>query len=148
MRVGTQDIVEKLLLLLAHAALGIFFSGAFGLLLYIVMVPIVQSFWSIADINFALLAVLTIGSGATVGTFLAWLNRDLSRSTLLLILFLTLAATLLSAWVGLHNSRDVFKHIGKPGIPALIGIVVGAILGGNALNMALWVVRAVRNPRI
>jgi len=148
MRVGTQDIVEKLLLLLAHAALGIFFSGAFGLLLYIVMVPIVQSFWSIADINFALLAVLTIGSGATVGTFLAWFNRDLSRSTLLLILFLTLAATLLSAWVGLHNSRDVFKHIGKPGIPALIGIAVGAILGGNALNMALWVVRAVRNPRI
>lgn len=148
MRVGTQDIVEKLLLLLAHAVLGIFFSGAFGLLLYIVMVPIVQSFWSIADINFALLAVLTIGSGATVGTFLAWLNRDLGRSTLLLILFLTLAATLLSAWVGLHNSRDVFKHIGKPGIPALIGIVVGAILGGNALNMALWVVRAVRNPRI
>ena len=148
MRVGTQDIVEKLLLLLAHAALGTFFSGAFGLLLYVVMVPIVQSFWSIADINFALLAVLTIGSGATVGTFLAWLNRDLSRSTLLLILFLTLAATLLSAWVGLHNSRDVFKHIGKPGIPALIGIVVGAILGGNALNLALWMVRAVRNPRI
>ena len=84
MRVSAQDVVEKLLLLAAHAALGIFFSGAFGLLLYVVMVPIVQSFWSIADINFALLAVLTIGSGATVGTFLAWLNRDLSRSTLLL----------------------------------------------------------------
>ena len=75
MRVGTQDIAEKLLLLAAHAALGIFFSGAFGLLLYIVMVPIVQSFWSIADINFALLAVLTIGFGATVGTFLAWLEQ-------------------------------------------------------------------------
>ena len=148
MRVGTQDIAEKLLLLLAHTALGIFFSGAFGLLLYVVMVPIVQSFWSIADINFALMAVLTIGFGASVGTFLAWLNRDLSRSTLLLILFLTLAATLLAAWVGLHNSRDVFKHVGKPGIPALIGVVVGAILGGNALNLALWVVRTVRNPRL
>ncbi len=148
MRVGTQDIAEKLLLLLAHAALGIFFSGALGLLLYIVTVPIVQSFWSIADVNFALLAVLTIGFGATAGTFLAWLNRDLSRSTLLLILFLTLAATLLAAWVGLHNSRDVFKHVGKPGIPALIGVVVGAIVGGNALNLALWVLRTVRDPRL
>ncbi len=148
MRVGTQDIAEKLLVLLAHAALGIFFSGAFGLLLYIVTVPIVQSFWSVADINFALLAVLAIGFGATAGTFLAWLNRDLSRTTLLLILFLTLAATLLAAWVGLHNSRDVFKHVGKPGIPALIGVVVGAILGGNALNLVLWAVRTVRDPRL
>ena len=148
MRVGAQDIAEKLLLLVAHAALGIFLSGVLGLLLYIVMVPIVQSFWSVADINFALMAVLTIGFGASVGSFLAWLNRDLSRSTLLLIMFLTLAATLLAAWLGLHNSRDVFKHVGKPGIPALIGVVVGAILGGNALNLALWVVRTIRNPRL
>ena len=148
MRVSAQDISEKLLLLVAHASLGIFLSGVFGLLLYIVTVPIVQSFWSIADINFALMAVLTIGLGASAGSFLAWLNIDQSRSTLLLVLFLTLAATLLTAWLGLHNSRDVFKHVGKPGIPALIGIVVGAILGGNALNLLLWTLRTIRDPRL
>ncbi len=148
MRVGPQEIVEKLLLLFAHAAVGIFLSGVLGLLLYIVMVPIVQSFWSVVDINFALLGVLTIGFGASVGSFLGWLNRDLSRSTLLLILVLTLAVTLLAAWAGLHNSRDVIKHVGKPGIPALTGIVVGAITGGNALNLLLWSVRTLRDPRL
>lgn len=148
MRVGPQDVAEKLLLLMAHVALGVFLSGALGILLYIVMLPIVQSFWNVADINFALMGVLTIGVGASVGSFLGWLNRDQTRSTLLMILLLTVAITLLSAWAGLHNSRDVFKHVGKPGIPALTGIVVGAILGGNALNMLLWTVRTVRNPRL
>ena len=148
MRVDSQEILEKLLLLVAHALLGLFLAGVLGLLLYIVMLPIVQSFWSVADINFALMGVLTIGLGATVGSFLGWLNRDLSRSSLLIILLLTLAVTLLAAWAGLHNSRDVFKHVGKPGIPALTGIVVGAILGGNALNLLLWTVRTVRDPRL
>lgn len=117
-------------------------------MLYIVMLPIVQSIWSVADINFALMGVLTIGFGASVGSFLGWFSRDLSRSTLLIILLLTLTVTLLTSWVGLHNSRDVFKLVGKPGIPALTGIVVGAILGGNALNLLLWTVRTVRNPRL
>ena len=148
MRVGPQEIVEKLLLLAVHTSVGLFLSGVLGLLLYIVMLPIVQSFWSVADINFALMGVLTIGFGASVGSFLGWLNRDLSRLTLLAIMLLTLAVTLLAAWAGLHNSRDVFKLVGKPGIPALTGIVVGAILGGNALNMLLWAVRTVRNPRL
>jgi hypothetical protein len=148
MRVDSQEILEKFLVLIAHALLGLFAAGVLGLLLYIVMLPIVQSFWSVADINFALVSVLTIGFGATAGSFLGWLNRDLGRSTLLIILFLTLAVTLLAAWAGLHNSRDVFKLVGKPGIPALTGIVVGAILGGNALNLLLWMVRTVRDPRL
>ena len=148
MRVGLQEIAEKLLLLAAHTALGVFLSGVLGLLLYVVMLPVVQSIWSIAEINFALMGVLTIGFGSGVGCFLGWFSRDFSRSALLIILLLTLAVTLLAAWGGLHNSRDVFKHVGKPGIPALTGIVIGAILGGNALNMALWVVRTARNPRL
>ena len=147
-RVEVQDLLEKFVMLLAHTSLGVFFSGALGLLLYIVMLPIVQSFWSVADINFALMGVLTIGTGASVGTFLAWLNRDLSRTALAAVLALTVAVTLMTAWAGLHESRDVFKHVGKPGIPALTGIVVGAILGGNALNLVLWTVRTVRNPRL
>ncbi len=148
MRVGLQDILEKLVMLLAHASLGVFASGVLGLLLYIVMLPIVQSIWSVADINFALMGVLTIGFGASVGTFLGWLNRDLSRPALAAVLALTVAVTLLTAWAGLHESRDVFKHVGKPGIPALTGIVVGSILGGNALNLVLWTVRSIRNPRL
>lgn len=148
MRVEAQEIFEKLLLLAAHVAVGLFLSGTLGLGLYIVTLPIVQSFWRVADINFALLAVLTIGCGASVGAFLAWLKRDLGVRTLALILLLTLAATLLAAWGGLHNSRDEFKLVGKPGIPALTGIVVGAMLGGNALNLLMWIARTVRDPRL
>ena len=148
MRVGVQDILEKLIFLAVHISLGLFLSGVLGLLLYIVALPIVQSVWDVVDINFALMGVLAIGVGAGVGCFLGWLNRDLDRSTLLLILLLTLTVTLLASWAGLHNSRDVFKHVGKPGIPALTGIVVYAMLSGNALNMLLWVVRTVRNPRL
>lgn len=148
MQVGAHEIFEKLLLLAAHVAVGLFLSGTLGLGLYIVTLPIVQSIWRVADINFALLSVLTIGFGASVGAFLAWLKRDLGGRTLALILLLTLAAALLAAWGGLHNSRDEFKLVGKPGIPALTGIVVGAMLGGNALNMLLWIARTVRNPRL
>ena len=148
MRVGAQEIFEKLLLLAAHVALGLFLSGTLGLGLYIVTLPVVQSFWRVADINFALLATLTIGLGAGAGTFLAWLNRDLGWRALALILLLTMAATLLAAWAGLHNSLDAVKLVGKPGIPALTGIVVGAMLGGNALNLLLWIARTVRHPRL
>jgi len=147
-RVGAQEIFEKLLLLAAHLAVGLFLSGTLGLGLYIVTLPIVHSFWRVADINYALLGVLVIGFGASVGAFLAWLNRDLGGRALALVLLLTLAAAMLAAWAGLHNSRDEFKLVGRPGIPALTGIVVGAMLGGNALNLLLWVARTVRHPRL
>ena len=67
-------------LLAAHAALGVRSSPApLGLLLYIVMVPIVQSFWSVADINFALMAVLTIGFGASAGSFPGVVEQGLKQ---------------------------------------------------------------------
>ena len=51
MRVGPQEIAEKLLLLAAHSALGLVLSGTLGIVLYMVMVPIVQSFWRVTDIQ-------------------------------------------------------------------------------------------------
>lgn len=148
MRVGIQDIAEQLAILLARAALGLFLSGVFGLGLYILMLPIVQSIWQIKDINFALMGVLTVGFGAGVGSFLGWLNRDLDRAATLLMLFLTLAAALVGGWIGLHESRDVFKLGGLPGIPALAGIIYGAILGANLLNLPFWILKTIRSPRI
>lgn len=148
MRVGIQDIAEQLAVLLARAALGLFLAGVFGLGLYILLLPIVQSFWQIKDINFALLGVLTVGFGAGVGSFLAWLNRDLHLSKTLLILFLSIVAATIGAWIGLHENRDAFKLGGMPGIPALTGIVIGAILGANLLNVPIWIAWSIRNPRI
>ena len=148
MRVGIQDIAEQLAVLLARAALGLFLSGTFGLGLYIVILPVVESIWAIKDINFALMGVLTVGFGAGVGSFLAWLNRDLDRPATLLMLFLSIAAAAIGAWIGLLENRDAFKLGGLPGIPALTGITVGAILGGNLLNLPFWILKTIRNPRI
>ena len=149
MRVGTQDIAEQLLVLLARAALGLFLSGILGLGLYLVLiVPIVHSIWETKDINFALVSVLAIGLGAGVGSFIAWLDRDLTRSATLLMLFLAIAACLIGAWIGLHESRDVYKLVGKPGIPALTRIVFGAMIAGSALNLPFWILKIVRSPRI
>ncbi len=149
MRADLQDIAEQLAVLLARAALALFLSLTLGVGLYIVLIiPIIHSLWQVKDINFALVAVLTIGLGVAVGSFLAWLNRDLARPTLLLILFLTIAAALIGAWIGLHDSRDTFKLVGQPGSPALTGITLGAIIGANILNLPLWILKTIRHPRL
>ena len=148
MRADLQDIAEQAAVLLARAALGLFLAGVFGLGLYILLLPIVQSFWQIKDINFALLGVLTVGFGAGVGSFLAWLNRDLSLAATLCMMFLAIAAAMIGAWIGLHENRDAFILGGQPGIPALTGIVIGAVLGGNLLNIPFWIAWSIRNPRV
>ncbi len=135
-------------MLLARLALALFLSSALGLLFYVVTFPIVENLSSIIDINFGLVWVITIGTGAGFGSFLGWLNRDIKLRYLMLLLFLTIAATLLGSWGGLHNSRDVFQLSGVLGNPVLKGITVGAILGGNIFNLAIWLAKIIRNPRI
>ena len=135
-------------MLLARLALALFLSSLLGILFYILTFPIVENLSSVIEINFGMVWVLTIGTGAAIGSFLGWLNRDLKLRYLMLILLLTLAATLLGAWGGLHNSRDVFQLSGVLGNPALRGITVVAILGGNIFNLAIWLVKTIRNPRI
>ena len=136
------------MVLLARLALALFLSSVLGLLLYVVTFPIVQYLQRITYVNFDLFAVLAIGTGAGIGSFLGWLNRDLKLRFLMLVLFLTLAAALLGAWGGLLNSRDAFQLSGALGNPALAGITIGAILGSNIFNLALWLVKIIRNPRI
>ena len=135
-------------MLLARLALALFLSFVLGILLYVVTLPAMQHFARIAELNFPLYGVLAIGTGAGIGSFLGWLNRDIRLRFLVLVLFLTLAASLLGAWAGLHNSRDVFQLSGSLGNPTLRGITVGAILGGNIFNLAVWLAKIVRNPRI
>ena len=76
----------------------------------------IENLSRIISINFAMLWVLIIGTGAGIGSFLGWLNRDLGLRYLMLVLFLNMAATLLGAWDGQHNSRDVFQLSGVLGI--------------------------------
>ncbi len=149
MRVSFHDIAEQVVVVLARAALSLFLSIILGVGLYIIMiVPLVHSIWKVEEINFALVAVLTIGFGASVGSFLAWLDRDLRLSSTLLVLFLTVAFSTIGAWIGLYESRDSFKLVGETGSPALTGITAGAIVGGNIVNLLFWILKIVRRPRL
>ena len=149
MRADLQDIAEQILIFVARAALGLFLAVILGVGPYIVLViPVVHSIWEVKDINFGLVAVLAIGFGTGVGSFLAWLDRDLARPAMLLMLLLAIAFSIIGAWIGLHESRDVYKLVGNPGSPALTGIAVGAMIGGNAINLPFWILKAVRSPRL
>ena len=146
---GLQDLLEIVIVLAARAALGFFLSTILGWILYAITLPIVQAISQISEFNVGLIGgVLVFGFGAGVGSFLGWFNRDLSRSVFLLMLFLSLVSALLGAWGGLYNSRDVIDVIGVLGSPALMGIFVGANLGGNIFNITIGVLRAVRSPRV
>ena len=57
--------MESLLLFAARAVLGLFLSSVFGVMLYLVMVPAVESIWKVGYINFALMGV--VGVEQTVG---------------------------------------------------------------------------------
>ncbi len=132
----------------ARAALGFFLAGVFGVLLYLITVPIVESVWEIGFINFALMGVLTIGFGAGVGSFLGWMDRDSHPWLLLVTLVLSLAASMIGGWMGLLEGEDDFKLGGLPGIPAITGIAIGATLGGNIFNVAVWLFTTLRDPRV
>ena len=73
--------------MLARLALALFLSAVLGILLYAVTLPIVQSLAGITDINFPLFGVLAIGTGAGIGSYLGWLNRNLNIRLLVLVLF-------------------------------------------------------------
>lgn len=143
-----QDVLEIILVVIARSLLGLFLSSVMGMLLYVVTVPVVQSIWEIREINAALVAVLVFGISSGVGSFLGWLYRDISRTAIVVMLFLSVTASLLGAWGGLHNSQDVYKLLGLPGIPALTGIIYGAVLAGNIFNSTIGIFRKARNPRL
>lgn len=143
-----QDVLEIILVVIARSLLGLFLSSVMGMLIYVATVPVVQSIWELREINAALVAVLVFGIASGVGSFLAWLDRDISRTAIVLMLFLSVTAALLGAWGGLHNSRDAYKLLGLPGIPALTGIIYGAVLAGNIFNSAIGVFRKACNPRL
>ncbi len=143
-----QVVAENLVVLLARLILALFLSSVLGVLFHVVTFPVVESLSRVADLNFAMIGVLIVGTGAGIGSFLGWLNRDLKLRILILVLFLTLAATLLGAWGGLLNSSDAFKLSGSLGNPTIRGITVGAVLGGNVFNLAIWLVKTIKNPRI
>ncbi len=143
-----QTAFEKAALFVAHLALGIFLSAIMGILLYIIALQVALSIWAVVEINYAAFGILTIGAGAGAGGFLGWLDRDIGSRALMLALAFTLASAALGGWAGLLIGGDAYKLVGKPGIPALSSMIIGATGGANAAALLMWTMRTARLTRL
>ena len=90
------------------------------------------------------------GTGAAVGAFLAWLDRDATLTKYLFLLIVALIAAFVGASIGLQRGTelDAYKLVGTPGIPALSVAIIGAVLGANIPLVVIGLVNGIRDPRI
>jgi len=141
-------VIDSLLVVLARTVLGFFLAAILGMVTYLIAQPIVLSVWDLGYVNFGMLGILSLGVGAPVGSFLAWLDMDSTRRAHALKLAVVILAAMLFAWIGMRQGESIYKYVGVPGIPALRGIIVGALLGANLPLIALGLLKAFKNPRI
>ena len=140
--------MEGLLLFAARTMLGLFLSGLLSVVAYLITVPVVLSIWALESVNYPLMAILTVGVAAGVGSFVAWFDRDSPLLLLMIMLVASLAGAFGGAWGGLQHGEDVYKLPGLLGIPTLSALIVGATLGGNLPLATLGVLKAVRGSRL
>ena len=141
-------MIDSLLVVLARTALGFFLAAILGMVRYLLAQPIVLSIWDLGYVNFGALGILSLGIGAPVGSFLAWLDMDSTRREHILKLTAVIITALLFAWIGMRQGESIYKYVGVPGIPALRGIIFGAVLGANLPLVALGLFKAFKHPRI
>jgi hypothetical protein len=140
-------LTESIVILLARGVLGLFLSAILAAAAYLLSLDIALSVWKIS-FSYDLMGILSTCIGAGVGGCLAWFDRDAPLRVMLLNLAVALAAAALGAWLGLQQGKDVFQLGGTLGIPALRGIILGAVLGANLPLIALAALKQVRNPRV
>lgn len=137
-----------LLYILVRAVLGIFVCITLSTAVYLISLPIVLSIWARTSIEFNIIGLITASSGATIGGYLVWLNRDRTASMQLAFFGLTVVCAVAGALIGSRLSGEPFSVVGLPGIPILVGLLMGATLGANFPHLVLAVVKAFMNPRL
>jgi hypothetical protein len=96
-----------------------------GVLIVLVAFPTV----SLDDV---LLAVLSVGVPIGLGTYLAWVNRDLPARARTVGFVAATASALVGAWLGFHATT---------GLLAVVTTIVGAAVGANLALLLLDIVR-------
>ena len=95
-----------------------------GVLIVLVALPTVP-------LDNELLAGLSIGAPIGLGTYLAWVNRDLAARARHLGLSGAVAGALVGAWLGFHATA---------GLLAVITTIMGAAVGANLVLLVLGIV--------
>ncbi len=96
-----------------------------GLMILLIALPTVP-------LDDELVAILSIGLPIGLGTYLAWVNRDLRARARTIGLAGAMAGALVGAWLGLHATA---------GLLAVITTIVGAAAGANLTLIVLDIAR-------
>ncbi|MFQ6029534.1 MAG: hypothetical protein ACE5Q6_18820 [Dehalococcoidia bacterium] len=102
---------------------------------------------AVSQVTLLVLFMIGAGTGAGVGSFLAWLRIDrLPRRSLLLVVVLVLAvAGIAGAWGGYEygSNQEVACCVG-PSITPITYIALGATLGTNVLALAMGIAQDIK----
>ena len=144
---------ELLVNVLARGALGLLSAMVLSFLLW-------RAAWvsyDMAELSlgwFFLVQAMIVGGAAAVPMAFAWWNTQSARRTQLLIVVITLMTAVAAAWV-VNEIRGVETHYalfrGVQRVPVFsrthmfVGMMFGAVLGGNAVAAALYIYRALRH---
>ena len=144
---------ELLVNVLARGALGLLSATVLSFLIW-------RTAWvtyDMADLAlgwFFLVQALIVGGAAAIPMAFAWWNTQSSRRIHLVVIVLTIGAAVATAWV-VNEIRGVETHYalfrGVQRVPVFsrthmfVGMMFGAVLGGNAVAAALYIYRALRH---
>lgn len=143
---------ELLVNVLARGALGLFSALILSFLFWRVTGPL----FSTSDLNLSWLFLVRasiVGGAAAVPTVFAWWNTQTSRRLQLMFFALILGTAVVGAWL-VNEIRGVETHYALFGgvrrVPVFSGshmfvsMMLGSVLGGNAVAAALYLYRALR----
>lgn len=144
---------ELLVNVVARSALGLLSAIVFGFFM-----------WRLTGVSlnkldlslgwFFLVHASIVGVAAAIPTVFAWWNTQSSRRIQLMFVVLIIGTAVVSAWLvneirGIETNYALFRGVQR--VPVFSrnhmfsSMIVGAVLGGNAVALALYLYRAMRH---
>ena len=139
-----------LTLIVTKVLLGLLLSSVLSFGFYLVSIPIIVSVLQPDVVNGVALTVLTMGTGAGIGSFIAWFERDRKLKAYLLLAALVIASGVADAYLGLLRGIELMPtHLPwQYGLPVLSEAIRGAVISANVPPLVWAVYKAMRNVRI
>ena len=145
--------IELLVNVLARSAMGLLSAMVLSFLIW----RLTGASFNQADLNlgwFFLMQAWIVGGAAAVPTAFAWWNTQTSRRIQLMSVVLILGTAVASAWLineirGVETNYALFGGVRRVQVFSrnymFVGMMSGAVLGGNAVAAALYLYRVLRH---
>ena len=145
--------IELLINISARAAIGLCVSAAASLGFWWLM----WTSYRVSSENlpiFFLVQALIIGGPAALGSIIAWWNTQSSRKINWLFIALVIATAVVSGWLwneirGVKTYYALFGGVLRVEVFSLrhmiVGMIIGAVVGGNAMGAVFYLYRALRH---